>query len=126
MNVIEDQQTFDIIGACMKVHNELGSGFLEQVYQEALELEFKNRQIPYLREKELPIFYCGQKLQSYYKVYFLCFGKVILELKALSSIGNNEQAQVINYLKASSLSKGLLVNFGAKSLQYKRMVLTSK
>ncbi|MCM8541909.1 MAG: GxxExxY protein [Lentisphaeraceae bacterium] len=123
MNKIEDQQTFDIIGACMKVHNELGAGFLEPVYQEALELELKNRKIHYLREKELPVFYCGEQLKSYYKVDFLCYGNLILELKALSCIGNTEQAQVINYLKASSLSKGLLVNFGAKSLQYKRLVL---
>ena len=100
MNNIEDQQTFDLIGACMKVHNELGAGFLELVYQEALELELKNRRIPHVRENELPIFYCGQKLQSFHKVDFLCYGNVILEHKALSSIGNNEQAQVINYLRA--------------------------
>lgn len=123
MNKIEDQQTFDLIGACMKIHNELGAGFLEPVYQEALELELKNRKVPYLREKELPVFYCGHQLKSYYKVDFLCYGNLILELKALSSIGNTEQAQVINYLKASNLSKGLLVNFGTKSLQYKRLVL---
>ena len=123
MNKIEDQQTFDLIGSCMKVHSELGAGFLEAVYQEALEIELKNRAIPYLREKQLPVFYCGQQLKSYYQVDFLCYGNVILELKALSSIGNNEQAQLINYLKASSLKRGLLVNFGSKSLQHKRIVL---
>ena len=123
MNKLEDQLTYDLIGACMKVHSELGSGFLEAVYQEALEYEFSLRNISFNREQELPIHYCGHKLKSFYKVDFLCYGKIILELKALSSLGNNEQAQVINYLKASNLKKGLLVNFGSKSLQYKRILL---
>ncbi|MCM8526889.1 MAG: GxxExxY protein [Lentisphaeraceae bacterium] len=123
MNEMKDQFTYDIIGACMKVHSELGSGFLEAVYQEALEFEFSQRNIKYSREKELPINYCGHRLKAFYKVDFLCYGNIILELKALSSIGNTEQAQVINYLKASKLKKGLLVNFGSKSLQYKRILL---
>ena len=117
MNEMKDQLTYDIIGACMKVHSELGSGFLEAVYQEALEFEFSQRRIQYFREKELPINYCGHRLKAFYKVDFLFFRSIILELKALSSIGNTEQAQVIIYLKASKLKKGLLVNFGSKSLQ---------
>jgi len=126
MSNYRDKQTFEIIGACMKVHSELGKGFLEAVYQEALEKEFKNRKIGFVREQKLPIYYCGEKLDTYYQVDFLCYGSLILELKALSSIGTNEEAQVINYLKASNLTKGLLVNFGGNSLQYKRLVLNYK
>lgn len=125
MNNYQDQQTYDLIGACMKVHTELGSGFLEAVYQEALEIELNNREIKFIREQQLPIFYCGAKLKTFYKVDFLCYGNTILELKALSKIGSVEEAQVINYLKASNLTKGLLVNFGTKSLQYKRLVLNN-
>ena len=123
MNNYQDKQTFDIIGACMKVHSELGSGFLETVYQEALSKELSKRNISFIREQKLPVYYCGEKLETFYQVDFLCYGNVILELKAISKIGSTEEAQVINYLKASNLTKGLLVNFGSKSLQYKRLVL---
>ena len=107
----------------MKVHSSLGCGFLEAVYQEALECEFIKSKIPFIREKELPIFYEGQRLKTFYKVDFLCYENVIVELKALSQLSGNEEAQVINYLKASNLSKGLLINFGSKSLKYRRLVL---
>ena len=119
----QDIQTYNIIGACMKVHSSLGCGFLEAVYQEALECEFIKSKIPFIREKELPIFYEGQRLKTFYKVDFLCYENVIVELKALSQLSGNEEAQVINYLKASNLSKGLLINFGSKSLKYRRLVL---
>lgn len=119
----KDMQTHAIIGAAMRVHSALCSGFLESVYQEALELEFQANGIPYIREKQLPIHYRQQLLKTVYKSDFLCFGSVIVELKAIQNLSGKEAAQVINYLKASSLQKAILLNFGTKSLQHKRLVL---
>jgi len=101
----------------------LGCGFLEAVYQEALEREFQFLDIPHEREKELPVLYRGKQLKTFYKADFVCFGSVIVELKALDSLSGSEESQVINYLKSSGLQKALLLNFGTKSLQHKRMVL---
>jgi len=118
-----DKETYNIIGAAMAVHQELGPGFLEIVYQEALEYEFELRNIPYEREKKLPVYYKGKELDVYYKADFLCYGKIIVETKALSMLSSNDESQVINYLKASRLNKSLLINFGTKSLQHRRLVL---
>ena len=118
-----DEETYAIIGAAMAVHNELGCGFLETVYQEALEQEFLFRDVPYVREKKLAIRYKGQELQSHYQADFICFDSVIVELKALQKLSGIEEAQVINYLKASDLNKALLINFGTPRLEYKRLVL---
>ncbi|MCK4530992.1 MAG: GxxExxY protein [Candidatus Marinimicrobia bacterium] len=106
----------------MSVHRSLGVGFLEAVYQEALEKEFKLIKIPYLREQKLEINYKGTALDTFYKADFICFKSVIVELKALPYITSKEESQVINYLKASSIKRALLLNFGARSLQYKRFV----
>jgi len=118
----KDKETYAIIGAAMTVHRELGCGFLEAVYQDALEKEFQHLNIPYAREVKLPVFYRGEQLNSYYQADFICFDSVIVELKALQRLSGTEEAQVINYLKASNLHRALLVNFGAKSLQHKRLV----
>lgn len=119
----KDMQTYEIIGAAMRVHSALGLGFLESVYQEALEIEFKDRCIDYVREMSLPIYYRGQQLNTFYKADFVCFKSLILELKALQKLSGLEEAQMINYLKASQLQKALLLNFGATILQHKRLVL---
>lgn len=118
----KDPETYSIIGAGMAVHKELGNGFLEAVYQEALEIEFLRQKIPYMREQEMKISYHGQELKTFYKADFVCFDKVIVELKALQQLSGNEVAQIINYLKSSGLQKGLLLNFGSRKLQYKRFV----
>ena len=119
-----DKETYAIIGAAMAVHRELGHGFLEAVYQEALEIELKERNIPHTREVLLPIYYRKHKLDTRYKSDFLCYGSIIVELKALSEISGNDDAQAINYLKATSHERALLLNFGAPSLQYKRLILS--
>jgi GxxExxY protein len=104
----------------MEVHRHLGAGFLEPVYQEALAVEFDARGIPNDREVQLPIRYKGVVLGSRYRVDFVWFGEVLVELKALSRLSTTEESQIVNYLTASSLPKALLLNFGASSLQYRR------
>jgi len=119
-----DERTFAIIGAAMEVHRQLGCGFLEAVYQEALTLEPGARGIPSRREVQLPISYKGQKLNITYRTDFVCYDSVIVELKALAKIGGTEEAQILNYLKASECEIGLLLNFGTPSLEYKRFIWT--
>jgi len=117
-----DEQTYFIIGAAMTVHRELGSGFLEAVYQEALEVEFKHVGIPFAREVELPICYRGKQLATCYRADFLCYESTVVELKAIECLTSREESQLLNYLNASGKEKGLLLNFGSRSLEYKRMV----
>ncbi len=118
----KDKETYAVIGAAMTVHKELGCGFLEAVYQDALEKEFEYLSIPYKREVRLPVYYRGVLLKSYYQADFICFGSVIVELKALQCLSSVAEAQVLNYLKAANMHRALLLNFGTQSLQYKRLV----
>lgn len=120
---IDDRQTYEIIGAAMEVHRVLGPGFLEPVYQNAMVQEFKIRHILFQREVALPVFYKGIQLSSSYRADFICFDEIIVELKALSAVGNAEYVQVINYLKSSGYKRGLLINFGTPRLQFQRLVL---
>ena len=117
-----DPRTFAIIGAAMEVHGELGCGFLEAVYQEALEAELRIRQIPFETHPCVRISYKGQALQKTYQPDLVCFDDVIVEIKALAKLSGTEQAQVINYLKATGHKTGLLINFGNRSLQHKRLI----
>ena len=122
MDLIYKTEAYQIIGAAMEVHKELGPGFLEAVYQEAFEIELQKQKIPYEREKLMNIFYKGIKLKKKYSADFVCYDKIILEVKALSSLSSDHEAQILNYLKTTSLKLGLLINFGTKSLQYNRLV----
>ncbi len=119
-----DPQTYAIIGAAMAVHGELGRGFLETVYHEAMAIELEERGIPYRLEVNLPIEYRGKKMATSYCADMICYDSVVVELKALTGLTRTEEAQVINYLKASGYQVGLLLNFGAGSLEYRRLVLS--
>jgi len=123
-NATRDPKTYAIIGAAMEVHRELGPGFLEAVYSEALEIEFRRRSIPFQREVTLHLSYKGSELKTFYRADFVCYEDIVVELKALSALSGADEAQLINCLKACAVPLGLLLNFGASSLEYKRMVLT--
>ena len=116
-----EEETGKILNACMEVHKELGNGFLEPVYQEALEEEFKIQKIPYEREKLLTVMYKGKKLSKEYFADFVCYGNIIIELKAVTSLVKGHKAQVINYMKATNSEIGILVNFGENSLKWERI-----
>lgn len=109
----------------MEVHRELGSGFLEAVYQDALELEFTARGISFFREQPVPVHYKGRQLKTPYRADFVCGGGIIVELKAIKALTDVETAQVIHYLKATGFNRALLINFAAPSLQHKRFVNTA-
>ena len=119
---MKDQRTHRIIGAAMEVHRELGSGFLEAVYQEALEREFGYQGIPFVSQPNIEILYKGEPLNKRYQPDFVCYEEVIVEIKASSNLTSLDEAQIINYLKATELRVGLLLNFGTDTLEYKRRV----
>ncbi len=123
MELLFKKESYSIIGAAMEVHRILGRGFLESVNQESLGLELNIRQVPFLKEQNLELYYKGEKLNKYFTADFICFNKIIVELKSVSDLTSEHEAQVFNYLKATQLNLALLINFGANSLQYKRIVL---
>jgi len=123
MQLIYSEITGPVIGAAMEVHKILGPGFLESVYEEAFAIELDLRNISYKRQYPIDIFY-KEKLAKHFVCDFIIEDVVLVELKALSQLGDIEKAQVLNYLKATKLPVGLLLNFGAQSLEYKRFVNT--
>src|SRR5687767_8306336 len=124
--VLNDSQTYEIIGCAMDVHREKGCGFLERVYQQCLAIELRARSIPFEQQVKLPITYKQTPLSLHYTVDFICYGEVLVELKAVATLTPIDDAQVINYLRASTLHRAVLLNFGARSLQYKRLVWTKR
>jgi len=125
MSTDKNNPIYRIIGAAMEVHSQLGPGFTEPVYQEAFAFELELKSIPFDREKTLPIIYKGKLLNKTLRPDFICFGNIIVELKAISQIGNGEMAQVIGYLKASGLEKGIIINFAEESLKFQTLAKSS-
>jgi len=118
-------EVYAIIGAAMEVYNQLGPGFSEAIYQEAMEIEIEARKIPNNPQQEIYIKYKETKLKQFFKPDFICYDKIIVEIKALDRLTSREESQLLNYLKATTLSVGILINFGAdKDLEWKRMILT--
>ncbi len=125
-NLLYKDEVYAIVGAAMEVHRTLGCGFLEAVYQEALEIKFNNRGIPHFAQKELPLIYKGRLLKKAYVADFVAYDMIIIELKASNGLTTLDDAQIINYLKASGLLVGVLINFGKDSLEWKRKVFETK
>jgi GxxExxY protein len=122
-DLIFPKESYKIIGACFEVHKYLGQGFLEAVYSEALMCEFEERDIPYEKNKELSIEYKGKILTKKYYADFVCYDKIILEIKSIDTIAPVHISQVLNYLKSTKMKLGLLINFGEHELNFKRLVL---
>jgi len=122
--LIYREEVFHIIGAAIEVHKVLGNGFLEAVYQEALEYELSLRNLPFVSQQFLKIQYKAHVLSKEYVSDLVCFNSIIVELKALQRLSGHEESQVINYLKATGMRVGLLINFGSSGkLEWKRLVL---
>ena len=121
-----DPRTFAVIGAAMEVHRELGAGFLRAVHQEAFARELAKRDIPFRAEVEIPVFYKGEQLSTAFRADFACFDSIIVELKALARLTGVEESQVVNSLKASGHSVGLLFDFGARSREHRRLVMSPR
>jgi len=119
---MRDQKTYKIIGAALEVHRELGCGFLEAVYHEALEREFVSQKIPFRSQPIVEIAYKGKHLKKTYQPDFVCYDEVLVKIKAISTLSGTEEAQLINYLKAANHKVGLLLDFGSRSLEHKRFV----
>ena len=123
MALLYEAEVYKIIGAAIEVHRILGPGFAEAVYHEALELECQLQQVPFVSQKEVRVIYKGSLLTKYYIADLVCYDKIIVELKALDQLTDKESAQILNYLKATGLRVGLLINFGVSGkLQWQRFV----
>ncbi len=120
-------ETYQVLGACFEVYNEKGCGFLEAVYQECLQMELALKEVPFVSHRPLRLAYKGTQLRKAYEADFVCFEKVIVEIKAVSTLIDEHRAQLINYLHATGLDVGLLINFGHHpKLQYERIVNTRR
>ena len=121
------EEVYKIIGDAIEVHKELGPGFLESVYEEAMVFESKDRQIPYKTQVKIPVYYKGEKLNKEFIADYIGFGKIIVEFKCIPKLTKIEEAQIINYLKATGIEVGLIINFGSKGkLEWKRYVKTER
>ncbi|MDR2359322.1 MAG: GxxExxY protein [Prevotellaceae bacterium] len=116
------EESYAIIGACMKVHATLGSGFLEAVYQEALSKECRKQAIPFKEQEKLKIYYEGATLNKFYKADFVCYDKIIVEIKSTAVLLPIHRNQLLNYLSATGFALGLIMNFGTISLTFKRII----
>lgn len=125
-NLVFKDEVYAIIGAAMDVHNELRVGFLEAVYQEALEIELKSRSIPFTSQPLLPVHYKNNILKKTYIADLLVFEKIVVEIKAIDRLSGHDEAQLLNYLRATGLELGLLINFCTEKLEWKRMILSNK
>lgn len=126
-DLIYRDECYKIIGSCFELYNDKGCGFLEPVYQECLEIELAFQGIPFEAQRELQLTYRGRQLKQVYKPDFICYGKIIIEIKAVSTLIDEHRAQVLNYLHATGFELGILVNFGTyPKLQWERIVLTGK
>lgn len=122
--IVYEAESYKIMGACLEVYRSMGFGYFEAVYQEGLELEFRGRGIPFVPQKQIPIVYKGKTLQQFYKADFICYDKIIIEVKAISELTDSHRAQVFNYLRATGMKLGILVDFGAyPGLEHDRVVL---
>ena len=122
--IILEQEVYEIVGAAMVVYYKVGTGFLEPVYQEMLAIEMEARWIPFVAEEELAIEYKGVTLRKKYRVDFICYGQILIELKSIERLSNIEIAQILNYMKITKMRVGLLINFGARpKLEWKRYVI---
>lgn len=124
--IIFREESFHLVGAAIEVHKEIGCGFTELVYQEAFEEELRLRGIPFEREIVINVTYKGKVLSKGFRPDFVCYDKIIVELKAVSEFTDEHISQVYNYLKASGFKLGLLINFGTTSLKYKRIPCNQK
>jgi GxxExxY protein len=122
LNLAKDPRTYAILGAAMAVHCEFGRGFVEPPYREAFALELGWRKVPFASEKHIPIIYKGVQLKTRYRADLICFEEILVEAKAIKQSTDIERAQILNYLKATGLKTGLLINFGAARLEYERFI----
>lgn len=125
MNLIYEQETYKILGACFEVYKQKGCGFTEPVYQECLAIEFEIQKIPFIAQPKIQLEYKGRVLENFFKPDFICFDKIIVEIKALSDLIDANKSQTLNYLNATNFELALLVNFGhLPKLEHKRIANT--
>lgn len=123
MDLLFKDEVYRIVGAAMAVHRHFGCGFTEKVYQDALEIEFQEQNIPFLREQPIFATYHSQMLKTEFKPDFICFDRIIVELKAVQELEDYQRSQTINYAKVANMSMALLINFGEPSLRYERYIV---
>ncbi len=123
--LIYPEESYEIVGACFNVYKEKGCGFTEPVYQECLEIELEYQEIPFEAQKKLKLAYRGRELKQTFKPDFICYGKIVMEIKAVANLIDKHRAQLLNYLNATEMKLGLLVNFGHyPKVEHERLILT--